>query len=254
MAKGNLPRWNSSGIKSGIENVSIRQYGYFIDYVYKKFINSHDYIFRGHRKDTYKLEATLDRQIHDKAKIAELRKKQLNNFTMAIRGKRGANPPQYTDEKEWWSLGQHHGLDTPLLDWTYSPFVAAYFAFYKTKSDDTKKRVVYALNKSKVENYLYRTGNNDLIFYQPTSDENPRVLNQNGLFTIVNNGTELEEWVKNNFADEQQERVLIKIQIPNSDRGVSLESLEAMNINHITLFPDIYGASIYSNIKLLRYI
>jgi len=246
MAKGNRPRWTPTGVNDGIEEIHIRRWNYFIDYVQDHFPPDSSWVFRGHRKDTYKLESTIDRQIKDKARTKEIRSAQLERFKLAIRGKRGANPPAYTDEKEWWSIGQHFELLTPLLDWSNSPYTAAYFSFFKTGHDDTKKRVVIALNKEKViDNGL----KDEIEFFVPSSDENARVISQNGLFTYSESGKSIEELVKDKCAG-LNEAVVKKIILPNDERENALAGLELMNINHLTLFPDLHGASIYSNTKL----
>ena len=82
------------------------------------------------------------------------------------------------------------------------------------------------------------------------SDENSRLVSQNGLFTRSPDGVDIESWVQKNFSKRQRNIVLAKILIPNEVRVRCLRNLNRMNINHTSLFPDLYGASKYCNLDL----
>ena len=84
-------------------------------------------------------------------------------------------------------------------------------------------------------------------FIRPFSDENQRLVNQGGLFTRAPDDTDIETWIRKNFQGKAG-YTLMKIFVPNKDRETSLKTLNRMNINHLTLFPDLFGASIFCNL------
>jgi len=258
MARKN--RWEISDMKHGIVEVRLFDWKYFHDYIYQELLNYRSYVFRGHRCDNWRLESTLDRIARTSGRLltSKRRTEHLEAFKYATRGRRGAHPPKLDTENDWWALGQHHGLATPLLDWTTSPFVAAYFAFAADRTTNTTRRVVWALTQYTVQRKSQEiakahTGTDRppiLEFFKPLSDENARLVNQGGLFSRAPDNTTIEQWMETNFADDSPSWIAIKITIPNTNRSSALKSLNRMNINHLTLFPDLYGASVFCNSDL----
>ncbi|MBC7817929.1 MAG: FRG domain-containing protein [Planctomycetaceae bacterium] len=255
------PRWTQATTKDGVVTYTLSSWKYFADFIHKEMLEYREYIWRGQRCSDWLLESTLDRKIkkHSAARQSTLTANHLTAFRYAARGRRGGNPPNLGTENDWWALGQHHGLATPILDWSASPYVAAYFAFFGTGAPQTPRRTIFALNAGSTiesknkEIQKGHTGDDRppiVEFFRPLSDENARLVNQRGLFTRGPAGVDLEAWVKTNFAGEDRYMHLIKINIPNNDRMLCLRSLNRMNINHATLFPDLYGAGTFCNLDL----
>lgn len=256
--------YQKSRVVDGVMPVSLSSWKWFGDFVQKELLDFRQYVFRGQASGNWKLKSTLDRLLETRRVVERptLRAAHLRGFQEAVRGRRGPHPRILTDDNDWWALGQHHGLASPLLDWTESPYVALYFAFHELDTDAADTRVVWALAAASVAQKsrellegsrlgIEPVGPEPAVvtIVRPMSDENARLVSQRGLFVRGPDGTALEDWVRTNFAGSRL-GILLKIEIPNKDRTVCLRALNRMNINHLSLFPDLMGASVYCNTDL----
>lgn len=259
------PPWTVQSRADGIATFRLTSWSHFFDFLEAEVFprsprTNHSFVWRGQRNKDWSLSSSLDRLLERLNPLGTntetLVRNHLDSFKYATRGRRGPASASRLDN-DWWALGQHFGLATPLLDWTKSPFAAAYFAF-ETEAAPTDYRVVWGLDRRAVvlrsEEILngpsLEEGQPPVIeFIEPFTDDNPRLLSQGGLFTRAPVGVPIDDWVAQQFAAAEA-TILLKIEIPDSDRLLCLKTLERMNINHLSLFPDLTGASRYTNLKL----
>ena len=214
------------------------------------------FIFRGQADSDWKLTPSIERFLRKQPLQLQndsIYEEQLNKFRESVRGKRQSNI-QLSDN-ELWSLGQHYGLYTPLLDWTYSFHIALYFCFYTENKPESGFRSVFALHKKSIREQmeLYNAGKSEyqkLEIIDSLSDENMRIINQAGLFTKTPLGFDIEQWIPKTFTNVTTEAYLLKINIPNSERMRILKELYLMNITPKTIYPDLHGASLDCNYHL----
>ncbi|WP_278045492.1 FRG domain-containing protein [Edaphobacter modestus] len=260
--------WQHVGESDGTSTFQLESWSRFFDFLEAEIFSysgpqRRSFIWRGQRRANWSLSTTLDRLLEvvgisdgPQDALEDVSKQHLERFKYASRGRRGLSPAALS-ENEWWSLGQHFGLATPLLDWTRAPFAALYFAF-EDASVGNVPRAIYALNENAVFAKELEIQNGPSIekgrvpiveIVDPMSDENQRLVSQGGCFTRAPIGTPIEQWVQRAF-EGSSDPILIRIEIPDTDRLGCLQALNRMNINHLSLFPDLSGASRSTNLRL----
>ncbi len=129
--------------------------------VFLKIANDYDvgdpgqigYVYRGLAKSTIGLQPSIlwkyfkPLQVSE-ARALELEANALNAFKSNAHHHMSPNSfATTTDTVSWWTVMQHHGVPTRLLDWTESIFVALYFAVIdQSPAERDYDGVVYAIH------------------------------------------------------------------------------------------------------------
>lgn len=191
-----------------------------------------------------------------------------NEFRVRARS-RYVSCPSSSDYPGWLALMQHYGLPTRLLDCSYSPLIAAFFAvhpdYYPWQQKGGREACIWALDASKLNE---SQGFEPLIFpldassYEPliepafknrqelntvgvamALEHDPRIQLQQGAFTIhssripINRLDGAENWLR-------------KFIIQGDAIFGLFEELTLLGVRKYTLFPDL--SALTSDLKVIH--
>lgn len=197
------------------------------------------YLFRGHSDPSWRLVPTFDRMFanQSRSKRLEIADELLIRFKRSLEG--FTIPDQaLASDSLLLALGQHYGLPTRLLDWTESPYIAAFFAFNRTALWGARDQhvAIWVLDS---ENPIWSSHYGVEIIDVP-SFGNQRIRNQSGKFTLSKTPfPALEDYVQ----AHGDRGALQRYSLPASESTRALADLDAMGIHHATVYPEIEGAA-----------
>lgn len=224
------------------------------------------YVYRGMPNVDFDIVTSLRRCCKDKQR--QLEPVILSNFTKYALI---ADPSLETSIWRQMIMGQHHGLPTRLLDWSFSPLTSLHFAMTESNLDDMDRhdsvvwridvKELHALLPEKYQQVMRREqstvfslkmlqdvcdslGQYDedmkdssmLIVEPPSIDQ--RIITQYSFFSVVPMGLESVQ----RFLDERTDRTVRYI-IKKGIRWQARDLLDQLNISERLIYPGLDGLS-----------
>jgi hypothetical protein len=234
----------------------------------KRYPRKERILFRGQSDSEWRLETTLERESSDRFDVFKYwaRANQCMSEIQSFTGKRwkemSHTDAQNTIKDELDSMTlpplpqydylvylRHYAFPSPLLDWSVSPYVAAYFAFSNRQAansdgrqEETGKVAIYSYIETPEGSKGLYEGGPMITPLSPVVTTDARHFAQQAVYTVATKWSEerrCHDFCPHDKVFEKnrpQQDVLTKITLPASERKAALNDLKDHNINHFTLF------------------